>query len=203
MATDTKTEVFGYSPDSSAADEDIPLMLRVKKGDLDAFQTLVERYQYRVIGTVAKMLGSEDEAEDIAQQVFLRVWKSAGSYKPQAKFNTWLMTITRNLVFNEIRRRSRHPTTSLEEELEWGVRQYQDDTAPSPSEQMQKEELQNAIDAAITALPEQQRMAVVLRRYDELSYDEIAAILSTSVSSVKSLLFRARGQLRDQLKKYL
>ncbi|MEO8206887.1 MAG: sigma-70 family RNA polymerase sigma factor [Chthoniobacterales bacterium] len=190
--------------DNSASEaDDIALMLRVKDGDLDAFHALVQGYQYRVVGTVTRMLGNEEGSEDIAQQVFLRVWKSARTYKPTAKFNTWLMTITRNLVFNEIRRRSRHPTQSLNLEFDDRPQQYEDPTVSSPAEQMQEKELQAAIDAAIAALPEQQRMAVVLRRYEELSYDEIAAILSTSVSAVKSMLFRARAELREHLQKYL
>ncbi|MEO6848176.1 MAG: sigma-70 family RNA polymerase sigma factor [Chthoniobacterales bacterium] len=191
------------SDNSASEAEDIALMLRVRDGDLDSFHALVVRYQYRVVGTVTRMLGSEDEAEDIAQQVFLRVWKSASTYKHQAKFNTWLMTITRNLVFNEIRRRKRHPTQSLNEEFDDRPKQYEDATSPSPSDQIQEVELQMAIDAAIESLPEQQRMAVVLRRYEDLSYDEIAKILSTSVSAVKSILFRARIELRDKLQKYL
>ncbi|MGH8047718.1 MAG: RNA polymerase sigma factor, partial [Chthoniobacterales bacterium] len=80
-------------------------MMRVRGGDAGAFATLVERHQHRVIGTIARMLGSPDEAEDLAQQVFVRVWKSAARWEPSAKFTTWLLTITRNLVFNEVRRR--------------------------------------------------------------------------------------------------
>ncbi|MEO6054455.1 MAG: sigma-70 family RNA polymerase sigma factor [Chthoniobacterales bacterium] len=193
------------SGDKSASEaDDIALMMLVKDGDLDAFHALVTNYQYRVVGTVTRMLGNEEGSEDIAQQVFLRVWKSAKTYKPKAKFNTWLMTITRNLVFNEIRRRTRHPTQPLDAEHDdRPAQQYEDTVTPSPADQMEQKELQAAVDAAIAALPEQQRMAVVLRRYEELSYEEIAEILSTSVSAVKSMLFRARAELREHLQKYL
>ena len=84
-------------------------MARVKHGDTDALRDLIEAHQHRVIGTVAKMLGDDCDAEDISQQVFIRVWRSATRYEPTAKFTTWLFKITRNLVFNELRRRKRHP----------------------------------------------------------------------------------------------
>ena len=93
----------------------VGLMELVRDGDLLAFERLVELHQRAVIGTVAKMLGNPSEAEDIAQQVFIRVWKSASRYEAQAKFTTWLFTITRNLVFNEVRRRQRKPTVSVDE----------------------------------------------------------------------------------------
>lgn len=186
-----------------ANEKDVALMLRVKEGDMEAFETLVEIHQSAVIGTVAKMLGGASEAEDIAQQVFIRVWKSAARYKPQAKFTTWLFTITRNLVFNESRRRKRKPTVSVEEREEEYHITVSDQEASSPSDDLLHSELEKSVDAAIQELPEKQRMAVVLRRYEELPYDEIARVLSMSVPAVKSLLFRARAQLKESLQKYL
>src|SRR5438477_13079283 len=103
---------------SSAADQDVVWMQRVAQGDTGAFERLIETHQARVVGTVAKMLGDDTDAEDIAQQVFIRVWKSAKRYQPTAKFTTWLFKITRNLVFNELRRRKRHPVEALEREEE-------------------------------------------------------------------------------------
>jgi RNA polymerase sigma-70 factor (ECF subfamily) len=152
------------------------------------------------------MLGDELDAEDLAQQVFLRVWKSAPRYEPSAKFTTWLFTIMRNLVFNELRRRKRHATQSLDAVPEGGDRpaaQAADHTAKAPDTTMLDAELQDAIQAAIESLPEVQRMAIVLRRYDEFSYEEIGAILDLSVPAVKSVLFRARTELRERLKAYL
>ena len=149
------------------------------------------------------MLGSGSDAEDIAQQVFVRVWKNAKRYEPRAKFTTWLLKITRNLVFNELRRRSRHPQVPLQAESEEEERPLKDDHAVAPDASLLENELQEAVDAAIANLPETQRMAVILRRYDELSYEEIAATLDQSVSAVKSLLFRARTELRERLKHYL
>jgi RNA polymerase sigma-70 factor (ECF subfamily) len=183
--------------------EDVRLMLLVGTGDTAAFEELVERHQRLVVGTVARMLGNNSEVEDIAQQVFVRVWKSAKRYVPRAKFTTWLLKITRNLVFNELRRRSRHAQVSLQPETEESERPIRDERAIAPDAALLEQELQESVEAAIAQLPETQRMAVVLRRYDELSYEEIAEILDQSVPAVKSLLFRARTELRARLSRYL
>ena len=183
--------------------EDVRLMQLVSGGDTAAFEMLVERHQRLVIGTVAKMLGNNSDVEDIAQQVFVRVWKSAKRYVPRAKFTTWLLKITRNLVFNEMRRQKRHSHMPLQVEAGEDERPIKDEHAASPDASLLEKELQEAIDAAIARLPESQRMAVILRRYEELSYEEIAQTLDQSVSAVKSLLFRARTELRDNLKRYL
>lgn len=182
----------------------IQLMLRVKEGDAEAFESLIEIHQHAVVGTVAKMLGNPSDAEDIAQQVFLRVWKSARRYEPKAKFTTWLFTITRNLVFNETRRRQRRgPHSSLDQRLEESQWEEADHRTKTPDRATLDSELFDAIDASIQALPEKQRLAVILRRYEEMPYEQIASILKTSVSSVKSLLFRARTTLKEELARYL
>lgn len=183
--------------------EDVRLMELVSAGDSGAFEQLVERHQRLVVGTVSRMLGNNSEAEDIAQQVFVRVWKSATRYVPRAKFTTWLLKITRNLVFNELRRRSRHAQVPLQSESEEEERPIRDERAIAPDASLLEQELQKAIDAAIANLPETQRLAVILRRYEELSYEEIAEALDQSVSAVKSLLFRARTELRQSLSHYL
>lgn len=204
MPPDSPPSEFDEEAEKREANQrDIDLMLRVRDGDIEAFETLVEIHQSAVIGTVAKMLGGATEAEDIAQQVFIRVWKSAGRYKPQAKFTTWLFTITRNLVFNESRRRKRKPTVSVEEREEETHRVVEDTHASSPDENLLHSELEKAVDAAIQELPEKQRLAVVLRRYEEMPYEEIGRVLSMSVPAVKSLLFRARARLKESLEKYL
>ena len=190
----------GRTPEDA---EDIRLMGLVSAGDDGAFEELVERHQRLVVGTVGRMLGTHSDAEDIAQQVFVRVWKNAARYEPRAKFTTWLLKITRNLVFNELRRRSRHPAVPLQMETDEEERPIKDEHAISPDAALLDEELQKAVDAAIAQLPETQRMAVILRRYEELSYEEIAESLDQSVSAVKSLLFRARTELRESLKRYL
>ncbi|MDQ2868214.1 MAG: sigma-70 family RNA polymerase sigma factor [Verrucomicrobiota bacterium] len=176
-------------------------MARAATGDLVAFEALVERHQMLVIGTVARMLGHNGDAEDISQQVFVRVWRNAKRYKPSAKFTTWLLTITRNLVFNECRRRKRHPVIPLD--LAEKGQPMPADRGATPDAALREQELQRAIDSAITALPEKQRMAVILRRYEEKSYEEIGEIIGLSVPAVKSVLFRARAQLREALLPYL
>jgi RNA polymerase sigma-70 factor (ECF subfamily) len=187
----------------SPSDQDVYWMQRVAGGDMEAFQALIEVHQARVIGTVAKMLGDDVDSEDIAQQVFIRVWKSAGRYQPTAKFTTWLFKITRNLVFNELRRRKRHPVTPLQHEEEEHFFQPADCGSMSPDASLLDSELNDAIQMAIDALPETQRMAIVLRRYEEMPYDEIGEVLGLSVPAVKSVLFRARAELRENLRKYL
>jgi RNA polymerase sigma-70 factor (ECF subfamily) len=183
--------------------KDVSLMQLVGAGDAVAFEELVERHQRLVVGTVARMLGSNSEVEDIAQQVFVRVWRSAKRYVPRAKFTTWLLKITRNLVFNELRRRSRHTQISLQVESEDEERPIKDERAMAPDASLLERELQSAIESAIAQLPETQRMAVVLRRYEDLSYEQIADVLDQSVPAVKSLLFRARTELRTRLGRYL
>jgi RNA polymerase sigma-70 factor (ECF subfamily) len=183
--------------------EDVRLMQLVSGGDTAAFEILVERHQRLVIGTVAKMLGNNSDVEDIAQHVFVRVWKSAKRYVPRAKFTTWLLKITRNLVFNEMRRQRRHSHVPLQLEAGEEERPIKDEHAASPDAALLEQELQGAIDAAIARLPESQRMAVILRRYEELSYEQIAEVLDQSVPAVKSLLFRARTELRARLRQYL
>lgn len=203
-------------PDGPAADEnarDVALMRRTGAGDEAAFAELVRHHQVRVLGTVARMLGPDAaaDAEDVAQQVFVRVWRSAARYEPTAKFTTWLFTITRNLVFNELRRRKTRAAFSLDatasdptgESSDARRRETPDPAASGPDERLREEEVQRAIDDAIAQLPETQRMALVLRRYEDLSYEEIARVLDLSIPAVKSLLFRARNDLRARLAAFL
>lgn len=201
-------------PPMAMADADTPsppheesldaiLMARAGKGDHSAFRELVERHQHAVIGTVAKMLGDPTEAEDIAQQVFIRLWKHAKNYRPEAKFTTYLFTIARNLVFNESRRRSRKKEVSVEEREESANFHVAAATEREPDAAMLQGELQQAVDLAISSLPEAQRVAVILRRYEQMPYEEIAKVLELSVPAIKSLLFRARTTLREALRDYL
>jgi RNA polymerase sigma-70 factor (ECF subfamily) len=196
-------ETQATNPDDTGPDIDHTLMARVAEGDHRAFRQLVERHQDAVVGTVSKMLGNTSDSEDIAQMVFIRVWKHAKRYKPDNKFTTYLYTIVRNLVYNETRRRSRKRTVSTDQREDDQHLQHPADPAAQPDSTLLDIELRAAIDGAIGTLPENQRLAVVLRRYENLPYEEIAEILSTSVPSVKSLLFRARTTLRESLSKYM
>ena len=189
--------------DVSSDTDNVRLMLRVKEGDVAAFEQLVELHQRMVIGTVSRMLGNVDDAHDVAQQVFVRVWRSASRYEPSAKFTTWLYTIMKNLVFNELRRRGRKKEVSIEER---GENQHAEPIAPdrlNPDTVVQQDELEAAIDRAIQSLPEKQRLAVLLRRHEDMPYEQICEILKMSLPAVKSLLFRARNELKEKLAAYL
>lgn len=189
------------------SDPDAALMLRVREGDFDAFEQLVEKYKQPVMNLVYRTLPDATEAEDLAQHVFLQVFKSAGRYEVSAKFSTWLFTIARNLCLNEIRRRSRHPADSLDatfpDNEDQPMRQVEDAKAvPAPDSVMQSE-LEDKIEEAMAELPEKQRTAILLCRGEEHSYEEIAVILGCSVSATKSLIHRGRETLKQLLKPYL
>jgi RNA polymerase sigma-70 factor, ECF subfamily len=188
-------------------DPDAALMLRVKRGDREAFSILVEQYKQPVMNFIFRSLRDETEAEDLAQNVFLQVYKSRDRYERTAKFSTWLFTIARNLCLNEIRRRSRHPAESLEEthteHEDQPQRQYEDKKVRLPTEDLLHGELARKIEEALAALPENQRTAILLCRQDELSYEEIAEILGCSLSATKSLIHRGRETLKEKLKPYL
>src|SRR4051794_22948567 len=167
-------------------DPDAALMLLVKQGDRDAFETLVEKYKQPVMNLVYRTLSDGTEAEDLAQHVFLQVYKSAHRYEVAAKFSTWIFTITRNLCLNEIRRRSRHPAESLDEvsaqNEEQPRHQIEDVKSFSPPDALLQSELEEKVEMALAELPEKQRTALVLCRQDELSYEEIAKVLDCSLS---------------------
>lgn len=187
-----------------ANEEDVALMALVARGDEAAFSRLVEKHQQAVLGTVAKMTHHSPDTEDIAQQVFLRLWKSARRYQPTAKFTTFLFTITRNLVFNATRRKSRRKEHSLDQQEDaWHHLTEDPNTSARPDETLVQNELREVVDRAIAGLPEKQRLAVILRRYEQMPYEEIAKVLGLSVSAVKSQLFRARVALREALEPYL
>lgn len=188
-------------------DLDAALMLRVKRGDRAAFAELVEKFKQPVCNFVFRTLRDETEAEDVAQNVFLQVWKSRDRYERTAKFSTWLFTIARNLCLNEIRRRSRHPAESLEESHaehdDLPSRQYEDKKIFLPTDNVLHGELAKKIEEALAELPENQRTAILLCRQDELSYEEIAEVLDCSLSATKSLIHRGRETLKEKLKPYL
>ena len=189
------------------SDPDAALMLRVKRGDRAAFAELVEKYKQPLFNFICRTLRDEAESEDLAQNVFLQVYKSRQRYQHTAKFSTWLFTIARNLCLNEIRRRSRHPAESIEEQHaeneDHPQRQYEDKKVHLPTENVLHGELASKIEEALADLPENQRTAILLCRQDELSYEEIAEILECSLSATKSLIHRGREALKEKLKPYL
>jgi RNA polymerase sigma-70 factor (ECF subfamily) len=194
-------------PDPVPPDEDAALMLLVRQGDVAAFTQLVDRWKQPVTGFVYRLLPDADEAEDIAQGVFIQLWKTASRYERQARFSTFLFTIARNLCLNEIRRRTRHPAESLDARLEPEGEsvpgQFPDAGQVPADEESQRRELVTKVDEALADLPEKQRVALALCREGDLSYEEIAVVLGTTVPATKSLIHRAREILKLRLKAYL
>jgi RNA polymerase sigma-70 factor (ECF subfamily) len=168
---------------------------------------LVDSYKRPVMNLAYRMLRDATEAEDLAQVVFVQVFKSAHRYQVSSKFSTWLFTIARNLCLNEIRRRSRHPVDSMDmphpEHEDQPAHQFEDKKAASPPERLLHGELEEKIDEAMAELPENQRLAILFCRQEELSYEEIARVLGCSVSATKSLIHRGRETLKQKLKPYL
>ncbi len=192
---------------SANPDADAALMLRVKRGDDAAFAELVDKYKQPVMNLAYRILRDAAEAEDVAQNVFLQAYKSAPRYQASARFSTWLFTIARNLCLNEIRRRSRHPTDSLEatgpDADEQPARQFEDRKVPLPTDAALQGELAQKIELALAELPEIQRTAILLCRRDDLSYEDIARVIGCSLSATKSLIHRGRETLKEKLKPYL
>jgi len=191
---------------SGELDPDAALMLRVKQGDTDAFAKLVDKYKQPVMNLAFRMLRDATEAEDLAQNVFVQVYKSAHRYQVSSRFSTWLFTIARNLSLNEIRRRSRHPADSMDathDDEEQLPQQFEDKRATSPPDSLLHGELEHKIEQALEELPENQRLAILLCRQEDLSYEDIAQVLDCSLSATKSLIHRGRETLKQKLKPYL
>ena len=173
-------------------------MLAFQRGDETAFAALFERYRKRVANVAYHFLGDGDAAQDIAQEVFVKVYTSGKAYRPDAAFSTWLYRITANACLDELRRRKRSKCSPPE-----GLPERVPDPAGSPEARAESNELAREVRSAIASLPENQRMAVVLQRYEGLSYQQIAEVLKTSVPAVESLLFRAKQSLRARLSAYV
>ena len=192
-------------------DTNIRLMLAVQKDDASAFEELMFRFQGRVQSLFRHLIGNREMAEDLTQDVFLRVFRARKSYQPNAKFATWLFTIANNVAFNQLRSQRRKPETQFGGE----VNESRPDTAWEPAEviaagsesmparQLDKSELCDMVRLAVEALNERQRMAVLLNRFEGMNYAEIADVMNISPQAVKSLLCRAHLQLRNLLQKYV
>jgi RNA polymerase sigma-70 factor (ECF subfamily) len=191
----------------SEGQSDAEVMLRVKAGDDSAFDYLVQKYRRPMLGFMFRMAHSTAVAEDLAQEVFLRVYRSRESYEASAKFTTWLYRIATNLAVNHIRdTRYERPenTVSLDEPDEESGRTLDlPDRAPSAEEAILQRERLAAIRRRVQALPERQRVAVVMHKYQQMDYRQIADVLKLSESATKSLLFRAYETLREQLKEFV
>jgi len=182
-------------------------MLRFKRGDQAAFEQLVRRNTHKVHALVYRFLGSGELADDLTQEVFLRVFRTAHRYEPAAKFSTWLYRIVANLAFNVMRSRKRahvYPMSASGSDEEDGFeRNIPDERPERPGDALDQEELRQDIAAAVAQLPENQRVAVVLHQYEHKPYEDIAQVLDCTTMAVKSLLSRARENLRRSLRRHL
>lgn len=192
---------------SAEAVSDADVMLRVKAGDEAAFSYLVQKYRRPMVGFLFRFCHNPSAAEELAQEVFLRVYRSRTTYEASAKFTTWLYRIATNLAVNYARdTRHERPENTVrldEPDQETGTTPDLADDALSAEEQLLKRERLAAIRSKVNALPERQRVAVVMHKYQQMDYREIAAVLKLSESATKSLLFRAYETLREQLKEFI
>lgn len=200
-------EIQALEQQLEARDPDVRLMVQARNDVQGAFEALIERYQNRLVGILFHMVGNKDEAEDLCQEVFLRIYRARKGYRPRAKFSTWLFTIANNLALNHLRRKGRSRSLPL------GDASSSQPVSPvakqlagregTPSAQMRQAELSDLVRDAMATLNEDQKMAVLLNKFEDMSYAEIAAVMGRSPEAIKSLLARARNQLREQLEPYL
>lgn len=207
MATDSSAER------RALADPDVRLMLRVRDGDGAAFERLVARYQTRLLRLLTHMVGDRDRAEDLTQDVFLRVYRARDRYQPESRFATWLFTIANNVALNARRSHARRHEVNLAPAAVDGSgplaatrpleRMLAVSSGQIPTRQIDKAETREVVRLALEALGERQRLAVLLNKFEQLSYAEIGRAMGLSPPAVKSLLSRARLNLRDALTPYL
>jgi len=181
-------------------ERDAELMLRVRDGNEAAFALLLERHRAPVVHFLFRMIQNRAISEELAQEVFLRVYRSRGTYEPTAKFTTWLFRIATHLALNWIRDGKKEKSQdSLDAEIGEGLERQVPDRSLTVEQRMLRESRMSEIRGAIEALPEKQRAAVLMHKYEELGYSQIAKALECSESAVKSLLFRAYESLRARL----
>ncbi len=189
------------------SDSDESLMILFQEGNEEAFQLFFDRYSSRIINFAYRFLNSKEEAEDIAQEVFVRIYRKKLSYDPKSPFRPWLYSIVAHLFSNRLRDKKRHPHQSLD----WtasddGGNDFSPESieisSPAEKDSLEKAEITRSVQSAIQALPENQRTAVILARYENMSYEEIAVTMSLSLSSVTALLFRARQTLKKTLQEF-
>lgn len=205
LAADGVEEDMAAAPASLtfSGDFDAQLMLRVRFGDSSSFNLLLERHRTPVVHFLYRMVQNRAIAEDLAQEVFLRVYRSRAGYEPSAKFTTWLFRIATNLAFNWIRdEKMRRQQRSIEMDDARAVARHIGDGRPSVEKVLVDEVKLQEVRDAIAQLPEKQRAAVLMHKYEEMEYSQIAKVLGLSESAVKSLLFRAYENLRARLAHY-
>jgi RNA polymerase sigma-70 factor, ECF subfamily len=190
----------GMGAAAAALDYDAELMLRVKDGDGASFGVLLDKHRLSVVHFLHRMVQNQAVAEELAQEVFLRVYRSRMTYEPTAKFTTWLFRIATHLALNSLRdgKNERSQERLDDDSSDVPVRQVSD-RRPSVEQNMVYQARLEEVRRAVAALPEKQRAAVLMHKYEEMEYSQIAKVLSCSESAVKSLLFRAYETLRARL----
>lgn len=181
--------------------EDNDLILEIKRGCTDSFRTLVERYQDRVLNLVRQYLSDRADCEDVAQEVFVKVYRKLDSFKGQSSFYTWLYRIAVNTATDCLKRRRRDPSVSLESLPPVFDEAVSND--PAPEKSMMDQELRSRLAEAVESLPEPFKSVLVLREFEDCSYEQMAEILGCSMGTIESRLFRARQRLREKLTSYL
>ncbi|MBN1114688.1 MAG: RNA polymerase sigma factor [Oligoflexia bacterium] len=181
-------------------DEDIELMLELKAGNRNAFDKLIKKFGKRMINYAWRFTGSREDAEDIAQEVFIRVYNAAPAYYPSAKFTTWLYRIASNVSVDWLRKNRDSRKTASIDDPEAGAEKHAA-AGENTGDALEEKEKNEEVREALLSLPENQRAAVILKIYEDRPYSEIASIIGVSVASVESLLFRARQAIRNRLKK--
>ncbi len=184
-------------------DPGVRLMLRARDGDADAYAELVRAYSRRVVGYFYRQLGDRSEAEDLAQEVFLRVYRARSRYEPKARFGTWFFHITQNVARNAVRYRRRHPVVRLAPSQPGGAELPLCDPGEGPCRPLERAEVAEVVRAAVAGLAGRQRAAVELHQFRDHTYAEVAAELDLTPKAAKSLLYRARNQLREGLRGYV
>ena len=187
---------------------DVDLMLAFQKGDESAFSALIERHRNTVVNLAYRYVGNRQDAEDLAQEIFIKVYRARDRYQPAAKFTTWLYRVAVNASLNEVRNRKHRPTfraASLHAgpDGEAALPVVEDVDSVSPLEAVEQSELHREVRRAVDALPERQRLALLLNKFHGLSYEELAETFELSVQAVKSLLTRARQNVRRMIEPYL
>jgi RNA polymerase sigma-70 factor (ECF subfamily) len=175
-----------------ASDED--LMKRCREGDMSAFELIVLRYKDAIFNFIYHFLADYHRAQDISQETFLRVFRNADRYKSRNSFKSWIYRIAANLCKNELRDRSRHKELLLDDPAVYTESRY-----TSPDKAYEDEEVQRLVKEAVNSLPEDQRMAIVMREYQDMTYEEIASALNCSLGAVKSKIYRARQNIKRML----